>query len=200
MKPILTSIAAVAALLGASTLIGNLPVQGDTNDRDHNNDRDRESEIQIGSKISPISRDKLNLKGKNPALVGLGSYIVNAQAACNDCHTCPSYEPGHSPYPPTSSDGKINALNYLAGGVAFGPFISKNITPDPTTGRPEGLTLEQFKNVMRTGFDPVDKMTLSVMPWPIYRNMTDRDLEAIYSYLSAIPHAEPGDCPFGAGQ
>ena len=68
-----------------------------------------------------------------------------------------------------------------------------------TTGRPEGLTLEQFKHVMRTGFDPVDKMTLSVMPWPIYRNMTDRDLEAIYSFLSAIPPAEPGDCG-GAGE
>lgn len=194
MKPILTSIAAVAALFGASTLIGNLPVQGD------NNDRDRESEIQIGFQISPIPPAKLNLQGKNRALVGLGSYIINAQGGCNDCHTCPSYKPGHNPFPPTLSDGQINDVNYLAGGVAFGPFISKNITPDPTTGRPEGLTLEQFKNVMRTGFDPVDGMTLSVMPWPIYRNMTDRDLEAIYSYLSAIPHAEPGDCPTGAGQ
>jgi hypothetical protein len=47
---------------------------------------------------------------------------------------------------------------------------------------------------MRTGFDPVDKDTLAVMPWPIYRNMTDRDLEAIYAYLSAIPHKEPGQC------
>jgi hypothetical protein len=71
--------------------------------------------------------------------------------------------------------------------------ISKNITPD-ATGKPEGLTLEQFKSVMRTGFDPVDKDTLAVMPWPIYGNMTDRDLEAIYTYLSAIPHREPGQC------
>ena len=123
--------------------------------------------------------------------MGLGSYIVNAQGGCNDCHTCPSYKPGHNPFPPTLSDGQINDVGYLAGGVDFGPFTSKNITPDPTTGRPEGLTLEQFKKVMRTGFDPVDGMTLSVMPWPIYRNMTDRDLEAIYSYLSAIPSATP---------
>jgi hypothetical protein len=182
MKSILTSIAAIAALFGALSLISNFSVQGQSNNRDG------ESEIQIGFAISPV---KLNLHGKNRALVGLGSYIVNAQGGCNDCHTCPSYKPGHNPFPPTLGDGQINNVGYLAGGVDFGPFTSKNITPDPTTGRPAGLTLEQFKNVIRTGFDPVDGMTLSVMPWPIYRNMSDRDLEAIYSFLSAIPSATP---------
>jgi hypothetical protein len=182
MKSILTSIAAIAALFGALSLISNFSVQGQSNNRDG------ESEIQIGFAISPV---KLNLHGKNRALVGLGSYIVNAQGGCNDCHTCPSYKSGHNPFPPTLGDGQINNVGYLAGGVDFGPFTSKNITPDPTTGRPAGLTLEQFKNVIRTGFDPVDGMTLSVMPWPIYRNMSDRDLEAIYSFLSAIPSATP---------
>jgi hypothetical protein len=28
---------------------------------------------------------------------------------------------------------------------------------------------------------------LQVMQWPIFQNMTDRDLLAIYSYLSALP-------------
>jgi hypothetical protein len=37
------------------------------------------------------------------------------------------------------------------------------------------------------------------MPWPILRNMNDRDLSAIYEYLSALPHAEPGTCG-GAGE
>ena len=32
------------------------------------------------------------------------------------------------------------------------------------------------------------------MPWPVYRNMTDRDLRAVYEYLSSIPRAEPGMC------
>jgi hypothetical protein len=31
---------------------------------------------------------------------------------------------------------------------------------------------------------------LQVMPWPVYRNMTDRDLRAIYEYLRAIPCVE----------
>jgi len=47
--------------------------------------------IQRGFEITPVP---LNLKGKDQQLVGLGSYIVNAQAACGDCHTCPTYAPG----------------------------------------------------------------------------------------------------------
>ena len=60
--------------------------------------------------------------------------------------------------------------------------------------------MEQFETAMHTGHDPLSGDVLEVMPWPIYRFMTGRDLDAIYTYLSAIPHAEPGDCPTGAGQ
>ncbi len=44
---------------------------------------------------------------------------------------------------------------------------------------------------MRTGVDPDSGELLQVMLWPVYAHMTDRDLEAIYAYLTAIPHAEP---------
>jgi hypothetical protein len=199
MKRLVISAIAFVGLFFAIALISNLTVRGNDNDQNRE-DRDTQSKIQIGFDIAPVP---LNLQGKNRALVGLGSYIVNAQGGCNDCHTCPSYVQGTNPFPVpfgagVPGHGMINPVNYLAGGVVFEvpgfpPVISKNITPD-ATGKPEGLTLEQFKNVMRTGFDPVDKDTLAVMPWPIYRNMTDRDLEAIYTYLSAIPHAEPGQC------
>jgi hypothetical protein len=148
-----------------------------------------------GLQIAPVP---LNLQGKNRALVGLGSYIVNAQAACNDCHTCPSYAPGHNPF--EGGDGQINAANYLAGGTPFGPeIVSANITPDEN-GLPAGLTFEEYLELIRTGMDP-DKPgeVLQVMPWPIFRNMTRNDIRAIYEYLTAIPHAEPGTCS-GPGQ
>ena len=149
-----------------------------------------ESKIQQGFAIAPVP---LNLRGKNRSKVGMGSYIVNAVAGCNDCHTCPSYAPGHNPF--EGGDGQINATNYLAGGVHFGPFISSaNITPD-ASGKPAGLTLDQFLHVLRTGEDPDEPgELLQVMPWPVFRNMTDHDIEAIYEYLRAIPHAEPGSC------
>jgi hypothetical protein len=153
------------------------------------------SEIQRGLALSPV---KLNLHGKNRDLVALGSYIVNAQGGCNDCHSCPSYEPGHSPY--TGGDGAIDAEHFLAGGVPFGPFVSRNLTPDDS-GRPAGLSLDEFMSALRTGHDPDNPgELLQVMPWPIYGKMTDRDLKAVYEYLSAIPHAESGTECGGGGE
>ena len=202
MKRILAS-AAVVGLFATVTIISNSPLKGDDNDRNRG-DREREDEgeleVQTGFRIVPPNI-KLNLKDKDIKLVGLGSYIVNAQGGCNDCHTCPSYTPGHNPFPPpvgVSGDGQINSANYLAGGVPFGVAVSANLTPD-ATGKPAGLTLEQFQITIRTGHDPVRNDNMTIMPWPIYRHMTGRDLDAIYTFLSAIPSATPGSCS-GAGQ
>jgi hypothetical protein len=150
----------------------------------------QQNKIKHGYEIAPVT---LNLEGKNQVKVGLGSYIVNAQGACNDCHTNPPFEKDHNPF--LGQEKKINAANYLAGGTQFGPFTSRNITPDEN-GRPAGLTLAQFLEVMHKGTDfknlhPQISHLLQVMPWVIYGEMTDRDLESVYEYLSAIPHAEP---------
>jgi hypothetical protein len=90
-------------------------------------------------------------------------------------------------------------------------IISRNLTPD-RTGRPEGgRTFAEFRQLMRTGVDldhlhpncpdpsilassscfpaglPFNGDLLQIMPWPVYQNMTDHELRAIYEYLSAIP-------------
>jgi hypothetical protein len=152
------------------------------------------NEVRIGLAIAPVH---LNLEGKSVHLVGLGSYIVNAQSACADCHSCPTYVVGHNPY--LGQSKRFNADNYLAGGVPFGPFSSANITPD-ATGKPAGLTEKQFKHVLRTGQDPDGSgRLLQVMPWPMFQSMTDHDIRAIYEYLSAIPPAKADGCS-GPGQ
>ena len=201
MKRIVMLAVLFSALALFAVLLG--PRRGQTDD---NQSEDSESKIQRGFAIAPVP---LNLDGKNASLVGLGSYIVNGPGGCNDCHTCPSYV-GHSaadnPYATggtlsgVATPGPVNTSNYLAGGVHFGPFLSsKNITPDPQQGNlPEGLTLDEFMTVLKTGHDPDQAgHILQVMPWTVYRHMTDRDLLAIYEYLSAIPHAEPGMCSGG---
>ena len=40
-----------------------------------------------------------------------------------------------------------------------------------------------------------DHDLLQVMPWPVFSKMTDRDLRAIYEYLSAIPCLEGSPDP-----
>jgi hypothetical protein len=158
----------------------------------------QERKIQIGFEIAPV---KLDLRGRNAALVGLGSYYVNAQGGCADCHNCPTYQPGHNPFSPPfgeNGDGRLNAAHYLSGGTPFGPpeatIRSANLTPD-ANGRPAGLTFQQFLNLMRTGTEPDEPdERIPVMPRPLYRHMTSRDLRAVYEFLTAIPHAELGSC------
>ena len=149
------------------------------------------SAIQIGLQIAPVP---LDMTGKNPALVGLGSYIVNAQADCNGCHFAPpAYAAGGNPF--LGQPEVVNQAGYLAGGAdLFGPFVPRNLTP--TEGRPANLTLTEFLDVLNTGVDLkhrppfVPSATLDllqVMPWPAFRNMTEREKTAIYEYLRAIP-------------
>src|SRR6266852_1228385 len=202
------AIAVFTAIVLAATLSSSRPVRATDDDNNH-----RESEVRIGFEIAPVP---LNLEGKNRELVGLGSYIVNAQADCNGCHSAgPATEflPGGNPY--FGQPEKINAATYLGGGRDFGPFpgpgpfphiFSRNLTPDKN-GRPEGgHSFAEFVQIIRTGVDmdhrhptcigaptgsclppPFDGTRLQIMPWPIYQHMTDHDLRAIYEYLSAIP-------------
>lgn len=154
-----------------------------------------ESEVKRGFEIAPVP---LNLAGKNRSLVGLGSYLVNGPMECVGCHTQNLYLPGGDPF--RGQPAVINQATYLGGGSAFGPFLARNLTPD-ASGRPAGLTLDEFKQVMRTGVDlkgveqppvPAPTPLLQVMPWPAYKHSTDRFLEAIYTYLSAVPCVEGG--------
>ncbi len=164
-----------------------------------------ESRIERGFQIAPVP---LNLQGKNRALVGLGSYLVNAIGDCNGCHAGPSasdptstaeYAAGGDPF--QGQAAVVNQAAYLAGGThLFGPFfIPRNLTPDKT-GRPEGgASFEEFLGILRTGVDPDQAHPqfgplLQVMPWPTFHNMTDHDIRAIYEYLSAIPclEGDPG--------
>ena len=91
---------------------------------------------------------------------------------------------------------QISQDTYLSGGGnLFGPFVPRNLTPN-AAGEPAGLSLDEFIETIRTGRDMKDRPPhvpsedndlLQVMPWPVFRKMSDRELKAIYEYLSAIP-------------
>jgi hypothetical protein len=149
-----------------------------------NDGSDEESKIQQGFAIAPVP---LNLAGKNRALVGLGSYLVNGDGDCNGCHSAgppTEFTPTGSPYllPPVfSGKKKVNPLTYLGGGDSFGSFapgsaeiISRNLTPDKT-GMPEGgRPFSEFLQIMRTGADldhlhptcPTGTLSAGCVPFP----------------------------------
>ena len=133
-----------------------------------------------------------------------------------------SFTQNGNPYllPPVFSGHKmVDPTVYLGGNQNFGPpapgyanIISRNLTPDKT-GKPAGQTLDNFLLILQTGIDldhvhptcaptatittncvpfPVNGDLLQVMPWSAFQSMTERQLTAIYTYLSTIPCLEGG--------
>lgn len=171
--------------------------------------------VRLGFEIAPVP---LNLDGRNPALVGLGSYLVNAVGDCNGCHSAgpaTEFARGGNPYFKGNQPEVVNQATYLGGGRSFGALIpgtpeiiSRNLTPDRSGHPAGGMSFEQFLSIVRTGVDPdrahpncasatdthcfpanqpFNGELLQVMPWPVYRNLSLRQVRAIYEYLSAIP-------------
>ncbi len=154
--------AVTATAVGVFVLGGMLLVS----QRAHAQDSDS-SLAKIGMSIAPV---KLTITWQDPNLVGLGSFIVNAQSDCNGCHTSSPatqyLDPGNPYF--NQHPTKVNPAQYLSGGQDFGPvgagiangvtgagpdIISRNLTPD-YTGLPEGgRSFAQFLNIMRTGHD-----------------------------------------------
>jgi len=154
-------------------------------DRDKIDDRDKikESTVQQGFAASPIPKDKLNLTGKNPYLVGLGSYLVNAAADCNGCHSFPRFlRPGGTvpgtngnftgnvtsrgsdprygnPYldgPEQSLTRQLKAntnVDHFLAGGRCFGFFMSRNLTPDDSGKPRGLTEAEFIQVMRQGKD-----------------------------------------------
>src|SRR6478672_2910046 len=151
---LLSFIAALVLLCLGTMLVRSPQVRAQNDDNQGKQGNDDESKIKQGFAIAPVP---LNLDGKNRALVGLGSYIVNAQGDCDGCHSAgpaTEFAPGGNPY--FGQPTKINPATYLGGGRDFGPFpgpgpfphiISRNLTPDKT-GLPEGgHTFDEFVQI-----------------------------------------------------
>ena len=192
-------VATALVVAGASRIHGQ---SAQRSDRDWDDEDSEAAKIRIGFAIAPV---ELNLKGKNKALVGLGSYIVNAQGDCAGCHSTPQYEPGGDPH--LGQPEKVSKATYLSGGGdLFGPFVPRNLTPN-SEGLPAEKTWKEFLLILNTGVDlehkppfvpSAQKDLLQVMPWPVFSKMTTRDKRAIYEYLRAIPciadAEDPGRC------
>lgn len=139
------------------------------------------------------------------AKVARGAYLVTIMG-CNDCHTPWKMGP-QGPEPdmtrmlsghpqdlvvtPARLDkgpwGSATAVTNTAFSGAWGVSFTANLTPDPETGLGK-WTEETFIRTIRTGrHEGHGRPILPPMPYPQYRNATDEDLSAVFSFLRTIP-------------
>ena len=140
----------------------------------------------------------------NAGTVERGRYLVSIMG-CNDCHTPLKVGPkGPEPDLARFLSGHPEQMGSLPATTAQGPWLwsgaatntafsgpwgvsyAANITPDQNTGL--GIwTEDMFVKAIRTGRHMgTSREILPPMPWPAFRNASDDDLKAIYTYLRTI--------------
>jgi mono/diheme cytochrome c family protein len=135
-----------------------------------------------------------------------GKYMVTI-AGCNDCHT-PLKMGANGPEPDMSRMlsghpesmvmppapvlpegpwiGSIAATSTAWAGP-WGVSFTANLTPDRKTGLGEWQA-KDFRATLLTGKHMGrGRPILPPMPWPMYRNFTESDMNAIFAYLQTIP-------------
>lgn len=104
-----------------------------------------------------------------------GDYLVNSLSPCSDCHT------------PIDNHGQpIPGLEYAGGFIlqtATQRSASANITQDPS-GIPY-YDEKMFIDAIRDGRVRARELS-TMMPWPIFRGMTDKDLASIFAYVKTL--------------
>jgi len=135
-----------------------------------------------------------------------GKYMVTI-GGCHDCHTPWIIQPDGNPGPdmsralsghpesfPITKPAKLTSDRYTVASAptntAFsGPWgvsFAANLSPDRMTGT--GIwTFDIFKNTIRNGRHwGVGRPLLPPMPWFNYREMTDEDLLAVFTYTRTL--------------
>lgn len=126
----------------------------------------------IRSVPEPITAPVLPPEVSSP--VKRGAFLATL-AGCSDCHTA-----AHKGQP-------LPGLAFAGGEIFDGPggyVAAANITQDPS-GIPY-YNEATFIKVMRTGH--VGARVLNpLMPWVVYRNLTEDDLKALFAWVRTIP-------------
>src|SRR5512136_2733094 len=128
--------------------------------------------LATGSVVS-VACQQAQQQAAAPSPVERGKYLVTSMG-CNDCHT---------PWKLGEKGPEPDMTRMLSGhpeGMKLPP--SPALTPGPETGL-GALSEENFIQAIRNGKHlGAGRDILPPMPWPMYRNLSDQDLKAIFAY------------------
>ena len=111
-------------------------------------------------------------------LLERGGYLVNAVMACDGCHT------------PRAGAGFDMARRFSGGAQVWDEpaylVRGSNITPDRETGI-GSWSADDLKRLMTDGMRPNGVPVAHQMPYPFYKILTPRDLDAVVAYVQSVP-------------
>ena len=119
-----------------------------------------------------------NAVAQDAALLERGSYLVNAVMACDGCHT------------PRGPAGLDMARRFSGGSQVWDEpeylVRGSNISQDRETGI-GGWTANDVKRLLTEGMRPNGVPVVHQMPYPFYKILTPRDLDAVAAYTLSVP-------------
>jgi mono/diheme cytochrome c family protein len=137
-----------------------------------------------------------------------GKYLVTL-GGCHDCHSPKVFQSGQpEPDPARLLSGHpasekvppipagviapdkwaaLTGSHFTVWAGPWGVSFTANLTPDQATGL-GSWTEDMFIKAIRTGKHQGEgRAILPPMPWPMYSQMTDEDLKAVFAYLRSLP-------------
>jgi hypothetical protein len=126
-----------------------------------------------------------------PELLARGTYLVEHVLLCNDCHSERDWTLYSGPAKPPYGAGRecmtrqtqTIGIRVSEGQGNFpGILCIRNITPDPESGI-GNWTDGEIIRAMREGVDHRGLGLFPIMPYFIYRSISDQDADAIVAYM-----------------
>jgi mono/diheme cytochrome c family protein len=139
----------------------------------------------------PESTYQIPLPGYGPPVVSVpdvpkddpvvyGEYLAGPVGHCMDCHT--TYVNGQIDMNQLGRGGNVYARPFIYDWAA----VSRNITSDPQFGL-GAWTDDEIRRAITEGVRRDGTELLAFMPFSLYKQMRDEDLDAVIAYLRSLP-------------
>lgn len=129
-----------------------------------------------------------------PELLVRGTYLVEHVLLCNDCHSERDWTIyGGPPKPPFGAGRECMTRQTATIGVRVsegqgnfpGILCIRNITPDAESGI-GNWTDGELSRAIREGVDHQGNGLFPIMPYFIYRHLSDADMQAVIAYMRSL--------------
>jgi mono/diheme cytochrome c family protein len=119
-----------------------------------------------------------------PERIARGKYLFTSVADCDGCHSQRDLSRFGGPVV-ESGRGRGNVLSTVETDLP-GTVVAPNLTPDPETGLGAWTDGEKIRAI-RDGVDRDGRALFPMMPYGVYRTMSDEDVQAVVAYLNSLP-------------
>src|SRR5580698_3137747 len=120
-----------------------------------------------------------------PERIARGAYIFTSVADCDGCHSQRDFSLVGGPVVVSAGRGRGMLLSDWNIGLP-GVVVAPNLTPDVETGLGKWTDGEKIRAI-RDGVDREGTALFPMMPYAVFRNMSDEDVESVVAFLDSLP-------------